>query len=88
MAVKVTPDSLLLPLLHKRHPGDLAPRPSPLTISFVAWFLDSVSWGSSLRVGELCGGLDRRERMPGWGRGSRRDYELEGLVRTRSVKEE
>lgn len=48
-------NSLLLPLLHKRHSGDPACSPSPLPISFFAWFLDSVSWGSSPRVVELCG---------------------------------
>lgn len=33
-------NSLLLPLLHKRHSGAPAWSPSPLPISFFAWFLD------------------------------------------------
>lgn len=67
MAVKVTLNSLLLPSLHKRHSGDLSFSPSPLNISFFAWFLDSVSWGSSLRVGELCGGWTGGRGCPAGG---------------------
>lgn len=48
-------NSLPLPLLHKRRSGDPACSPSPLPISFFAWFLASVSWGSSPRVGGLRG---------------------------------
>lgn len=60
-------NSLLLPLLHKRHSGDPACRPSPPPISFFAWVLDSVSSGSSSRVGELCGAWTGERGCPAGG---------------------